>query len=220
MRRATVWAGLPVVALALTGCSVGETRQDVAYGVDQPVRVLVVEGSTGDIEVVGGGDAVSVTERQEYRGAAPQTRHRVEDGTLTLSYSCGDCSVDYRVRVPEGTVVRLSSSTGDVRVSGLAGAVDAQTGTGSVEASGLGPASVRLESGTGDVVASFRAAPREVTASSSTGDVRVVVPGGQPYAVDADSGAGDVRVDLARSAGAERRISARTGAGDVTVSGA
>ncbi|MCP2309771.1 hypothetical protein FHR36_002904 [Kitasatospora paracochleata] len=222
MRRAWAWVGVAAVAAgALAGCSIGpQQHREVAYGVDEPVRVLVVQGATGDIEVVGGGSAVKVVERHQYRGKDPEAVHRVADGTLTLSYRCSDCSVGYRVEVPEGTVVQLHNSTGDVRVSGMAGRVEAESSTGQVVAKGLKASSVRLESSTGDVSASFADAPAEVTATSSTGSVRVTVPAGRAYAVEAETGTGDVHIGVERSAAAERRITARTGTGDVTVAGA
>jgi len=222
LARVAMYAGITavVVGAGVSGFwAAGEESRDVAYGVDQAVRVLVVEGSTGDVEVVGGGSGVQVVERQEFRGKAPEASHVVADGTLTLTYRCGDCSIGYRVRVPEGTVVRVHGSTGDVRLTGLTGEVLAETSTGTVVAKGLGSTSARLASSTGDVSASFTAAPTEVTATSSTGSVQVTVPSGQPYAVDASTAVGDVRVSVPRKADAGRSIEARTATGDVTVSG-
>ncbi|GAA0662190.1 hypothetical protein GCM10010193_11790 [Kitasatospora atroaurantiaca] len=222
LARVAMYAGITavVVGAGVSGYWLEEKEsRDVAYGVDQAVRVLVVEASTGDVEVVGGGGGVQVVERQEFRGKAPVATHEVTGGTLTLTYHCGDCSVGYRVRVPEGTVVRVHGSTGDVRLTGLTGEVVAESSTGTVVAKGLGSTSARLVSSTGDVSASFTTAPTEVTATSSTGSVRVTVPSGQPYAVDASTGVGDVQVSVPRKVDAGRSIEARTATGDVTVNG-
>ncbi|GAA4853267.1 hypothetical protein GCM10023235_33170 [Kitasatospora terrestris] len=214
-----MWVAAGTVAVGvLAGCSIGpEQRREIAYGVDGPVRALVVEGATGDVEVVSGGSALTVVERHRYRGRAPEAVHQVVDGTLTVSYRCSDCSVGYRVEVPEATAVTVHNSTGDVRITGPAGRVEARSSTGRVVARGLTASAVRLESSTGEVRASFEDAPAEVTATSATGSVEVTLPTGRTYDVDARSGTGEVRVGVERSTSAPRRVTARSGTGDVTV---
>ncbi|MFJ9946990.1 DUF4097 family beta strand repeat-containing protein [Kitasatospora sp. NPDC091207] len=210
------------VLLGTAGCLPGgdDERRDVGYAVDEPVRVLVVEARTGGVTVRGGGEAVKVTEHQSYRGAAPRSSHEVKDGTLTLRYDCEDCGVGYEVDVPAGTVVRVGTETGGVRLTGLAAEVDVRAGTGGVEASGLTSPVVRLRTGTGGIDVSFAGSPDTVEVRAETGGVRVRVPAGEAYAVDASAGAGGVSVEVPRWPGAARTISARTEAGGVTVSGA
>ncbi|MFG3056469.1 DUF4097 family beta strand repeat-containing protein [Kitasatospora sp. NPDC048239] len=222
MKRALGAMAITVAVLGgMSGCLLDdEERRDVGYGVAEPVRVLVVEGHTGGITVRGGGDAVRVTEHQNYRGAAPRSSHVVQDGTLTLTYDCEDCGVGYEVDVPAGTRVRVGSETGGVRLSGLAGEVEAKVGTGGVEANGLTSRVVRLTTGTGGIEASFAAGPDTVEARAETGGVTVRVPAGQAYAVDASAGTGGVSVEVPREPGAARSITARTGTGGVTVRGA
>ncbi|MFF1903399.1 DUF4097 family beta strand repeat-containing protein [Kitasatospora sp. NPDC058218] len=208
------------VLFGMSGCLLDdEERRDVDYGVGEPVQVLVIEGRIGGITVRGGGDAVKVAEHQNYRGAAPRSSHEVRDGTLTLRYDCDDCGVGYEVDVPAGTRVRVSAETGGVRLTGLAGEVEAKVGTGGVEASGLTSPVVRLSTGTGGIEASFAGSPDTVEARAETGGVRVRVPAGEAYAVDASAGTGDVSVEVPRRPGAVRSITARTGTGGVTVGG-
>ncbi|MFD9591506.1 DUF4097 family beta strand repeat-containing protein [Kitasatospora sp. NPDC059973] len=209
------------VLAGVSGCLPGdEQRRDVGYGVDGPVRELVVEGRTGGVTIRGGGEAVRVTEHQNYRGAAPTSSHEVRDGTLTLRYDCDDCGVGYEVDVPAGTRVRVGTETGGVRLTGLAAEVEVKAGTGGVEASGLTSPVVRLSTGTGGIEASFAGSPTTVEARARTGGVRVRVPAGQAYAVDASAGTGDVSVEVPRAAGAARSITARAETGGVTVGGA
>ncbi|MEW1906895.1 DUF4097 family beta strand repeat-containing protein [Kitasatospora sp. NPDC085895] len=205
---------------ALVGCLAEDHRRDVGYRVTEQVRTLVIEGETGDVEVTGGATGIEVTEQQTYRGSAPEASHTVADGTLTLSYRCpdGDCGVGYKVRVPAGTVVKVHDSTGSIRLTGLSGEVEARTGTGGITAALSSPV-VRLAAETGDVAVSLDGGVRRVEAVSSTGDVRVRVPGGRPYAVDSASDTGAVKVSVDRSAGAGSTITARTETGDVTVEG-
>ncbi|MEV4611714.1 DUF4097 family beta strand repeat-containing protein [Kitasatospora sp. NPDC049258] len=212
-----------LVVLGMSGCFIGEDEhRDVAYGVAEPVRVLVIEGHTGDIRVVGGADGVRVTEHLSYRDQAPAATHTVADGTLTLGYRCpdGDCGVGYEVRVPAGTQVRVVNSTGGVRLSGLTAAVDAATSTGSIEAEALAGAVVRLSTDTGDVAVDFAAGPTGVQVKSDTGSVSVKVPRGEEYAVTAATGTGSVHVSVPRRDAAPRTITAHTGTGDITVAGA
>ena len=212
-----------VVAGGMSGCFLADGQERVVvYGVAEPVRTLVVQGHIGEISVRGGGPAVRVTERQTYRGAAPVAVHSTVDGTLTLTYSCPDdgCGVGYEVEVPAGTQVRVSNGTGGVALAGALGAVEARTGTGEVTASGLASPTARLETETGGVSAAFAVRPESVRATSQTGGVRVRVPGGAPYAVEAGARTGDVSVTVARDDAAPQRITARTETGSVTVSGA
>ncbi|WP_327677944.1 hypothetical protein [Kitasatospora sp. NBC_00458] len=208
------------VLLGSAGCyqDDGSEERTVSYGVAEPVRALVIEGRTGGIEVRAG-DAVRVVERQSYRGDAPDTRHEVRDGTLRLAYDCSDCGVGYQVTVPAGTVVRLSSETGGIRLHGLAGEVQAEVGTGGVEGTALTSPVVRVSADTGGIEVAFAASPTRVEARAVTGGVRVRVPDGEPYAVDAVAGAGDVEVGVPRQAGAARTITARTDTGGVAVTG-
>lgn len=209
-----------VVLIGMSGCLPGDDRRrDVGYGVDEPVRVLVVEGRTGGVTIRGGGEAVKVVERQSYQGAPPRSSHEVSDGTLTLRYDCDDCGIGYEVDVPAGTRVRVGSETGGVRLSGLAAEVEVKAGTGGVEASGLTSPVVRLSTVTGGIEASFTTSPSTVEARARTGGVRVRVPAGEEYAVDASAGTGGVSVEVPRRPGAARSITARTETGGVTVGG-
>ncbi|WP_457028925.1 DUF4097 family beta strand repeat-containing protein [Kitasatospora sp. P5_F3] len=221
MKRVLAGLGVAVAVVAgVTGCAAQEERE-VGYGVTEAVRVLVVDGGTGDVEVVGDGAEVRVTERQSYRGSAPEAEHQVVDGTLTLSYRCPEdgCGVSYQVRVPAGTVVKVRSGTGNVRLTGLTGEVEASAGTGGITAERLGGQKVQLTAGTGDVKAGFAVAPADVRVKAGTGSVRVTVPKGEEYAVEAATGTGSVDVQVPVRTVSERKIVARAATGDVTVSG-
>jgi hypothetical protein len=211
------------VALGCFGCSPLDGRdqhREVAYGIDQPVHAVVVNGKVGAIQVTGTGTAVRVTEDQSYRSAAPHADHQLAaDGTLTLGYRCpdGECGIGYRIEVPAGTAVRIESGTGPVRLDGLTAQVSAELGTGSITAVHLGPAGVALHTGTGDVTAQFAVAPASVAAGSSTGDVRVTVPGDEAYQVRAAADAGTAKVTVRQDGAAARTIAATSSTGDVTV---
>lgn len=196
-----------------------EEHRTVSYGVTDGVRELVIEGHTGGVVVMGGGTAVQVTEKQNYTGDAPRATHEVKDGVLRLTYDCDACGVGYDVQVPAGTKVTVRQTTGGVRLVGLAGEVDASVHNGGVEASGLTSQQVRLSATNGGVRADFAAAPTKVEATTSTGGVRLRVPAGAEYAVDARTGVGAVDLGIPSKAGAARSITVRAGTGGVTVSG-
>ncbi|MFD0347890.1 histidine kinase [Kitasatospora aburaviensis] len=103
--------------------------------------------------------------------------------------------------MPAGTTVRVTAETGGVRLSGLAGEVEATVSTGGVEASGLTSPTALLRSDTGGIEASFAAAPAKVEARAGTGGVRLRVPAGDAYAVDASAGTGGVDVAVPRQPG-------------------
>ncbi|WP_371518404.1 DUF4097 family beta strand repeat-containing protein [Kitasatospora sp. NBC_01300] len=223
MRR--VLGAMAITGAVLVGMSAclpfgdDQEHRTVDYGVSEPVRGLVVEAHTGGIVVTGGGDAVHVTEAQNYRGEAPRTTHGVKDGVLRLTYDCRGCGVGYTVQVPAGTKVRVTQETGGVRLVGLAAEVEVSVDTGGVEATRLTSQTVRLSTRTGGVRAEFAAAPVKVEAKAETGGVRVRVPTGEAYAVDAHAGAGGVELGIPSQPGAARSITARTGAGGVSVDG-
>ncbi|MFJ7908256.1 DUF4097 family beta strand repeat-containing protein [Kitasatospora sp. NPDC096204] len=211
------------VVLGMQGClpfGGEDEHRTLSYGVAEPVRELVVEGLNGGVVVNGGGDGVHVVERQNYSGDVPRSSHEVADGVLKLTYDCDHCGIGYTVQVPAGTTVRVKEGNGGVRLSGLAGEAEAEVTNGGVEADGLRSPKVRLTAVNGGVRADFAVAPSTVEASTTNGGVRLRVPAGEAYAVDARASVGGVDVGIPSKPGAERRITARADTGGVTVTGA
>ncbi len=221
-RTATATAiatAIAVAAVLLSACSTlaPDRHREVSYGLSAPVHKLVIEGHTGSVRVTGGGSTVSVTERQNYKSAPPHTTHTTTDGTLTLSYDCQDCGVDYDVRVPTGTTVTVTADTGDVSLTAIGGPVTASSDTGTVTGDQLATSQAHLTSETGDVRASFTHAPATVYAATQTGSVDVTVPPGTPYAVHASAQTGKVHTGVAQADNSPHVITAKAETGDVTV---
>lgn len=217
-------AGRAVVLVALvttaTACSTLQPRHQRSVGYDVAaagVRTVAVDSSTGSVTIVPGGSAIGVTEHWVYRGAAPRTSHVAAGGTLTLRSTCRDCQVDYTVRMPVADALRVDLGTGRVRLTGLTGAVTVSDETGDVTASGLGSSEAVLTTETGNVSAGFETAPETLRAGTATGDVRLTVPGGSTYAVDAHSDTGSVHVSVPRGEGGRHVLTARSETGDVSV---
>ncbi|MFE3498192.1 DUF4097 family beta strand repeat-containing protein [Kitasatospora sp. NPDC059160] len=210
------------VVLGMQGCLPfleSDEHRTVAYGVAEPVGELVVEGENGGVVVTGTGDSVHVVEKQSYRGSAPKSTHEVKDGVLRLGYSCDSCGVGYEVQVPAGTKVRIKEENGGVRLTGLSAAVEAAVENGGVEATGLTSPTARLSATNGGVRADFAAAPSALEARVGNGGVRLRVPSGEAYAVDAQAGSGGADVGVPSRPGAAHSITARAETGGVTVSG-
>jgi hypothetical protein len=215
--------GLAVAGLSACSSTDQQQTKTVSYQESSPVQSLVVKGIVGDIQVIGGdGTSVSVTEKHRFDKTEPVASHTVVNGTLTLSYTCGDshCGVDYTVTVPAGTKVQVTDSTGDVRLSRLAGTVQATTGASQISADGLTSPQVQLTTTTGDITVGFTRAPSSVTANVITGDVQFTVPTSVKYAVDAHADIGEVHVDVPQDPDGANKIYAKVGTGNVTVTNA
>jgi hypothetical protein len=206
--------------------------------VPAPAR-LTIDDEEGDVTVVGEArDDVLVETRLRWTGARPRVRVVPVDGVLRLTGSCdrldvrlvaddewrwgSECAVSYRVRVPAALDVRVATGTGDVRLEGLRGALDAETRAGSVTAVALRSPHVTLRaSGPGDVRASFAAVAGAVDVRAARGDVRLALPAGRYHlAADAPRGRAWVGAGIDADAASRRTVSASAGGGDVIVDAA
>ena len=165
--------------------------------------------------------------------------HRIAGNTLNLRGACplfnSMCTVDYTVRLPRNTSVkvdssggdvlvshldgdiRLSSSGGDIRVSETTRRLQLFSSGGDIRAELVRSSDVTASSSGGGVRLSFVSAPMKVDASSSGGDVRVEVPrDAAAYAVDASSSGGDTRVKVKTDPQSKHRVKLRSSGGGVT----
>jgi hypothetical protein len=190
---------LAVVAGALAVVSVAFDRTTVKrHAIKGPVSAIVVKSGAGDVDLVPAGARLEVRETQHYVLTKPKFEQAVAGGVLTIKSDCNTtflrCYADLRVTVPPGATVTVEADSGDV------------------DATGIGPRSARLHSGSGDV--RLRLVGRQLLASAQTdsGDVDVVTAAA--LTIDAQSDSGDVTVD---AGGSPRRTAARSDSGDVTV---
>lgn len=228
-------------ALALSGCyvDVGQLEHRTStYSISPPVQTLVVNDQVGDVNVTGGAGRISVTERISYRHKLPDTTRDVRAGSLTLNSNCPvneTCSVEYHVRVPTGTTVRINDSVGNIRLAALSGQVNVRTkaggidlrslsGTvqvtdhaGSINGSGVSSASATLSTSVGGIDVTFSAAPAAVAATVSVGSITLRLPRGVSYAVHADTTVGSTHVTVPQASSSAHIITAHTRTGSVTV---
>lgn len=211
------------VAVAVPAACVALDQQyhtTVSYGAGQAaVTTLVVDDSSGNVQVTGGASALSVTEHQSYRDAPPASTHSVSDGTMTLDFRCptDDCGIDYDVQVPNGIAVQITSSAGDVTLDKVGGNIKVTSDAGDITATGLTARTARFNDSAGDLLIGYAAVPGSVFANSEAGDVTVFLPGSGFYKVAADSDAGTVHVTVPQSGTAPNSITATSDAGDVAV---
>jgi hypothetical protein len=192
--------------------------------VSSPVTGLVVRGSVGAVSITGGDrSTVAITAHLVYRGSAPVLTRRVTGGVLELGYRCPsrsrDCGVSFDLTVPRGLGTTVRLEVGQIRLSGLSGAITASTGVGQIQASGMSGPRVRLTTGPGMISAGFTVPPQQIVASSGIGSVTIRVPSGTAYRVTASTQVGSVRVSVPRAAASSHVIRATTGTGTVTITG-
>jgi Toastrack DUF4097 len=242
-RRTAALAALTgcTAALAVGGCQVdtGQLKHQAhTYAVSSPVHTLVINDWVGDVHVTGGAGQVSVTERISYRHQLPATTHAVRAGTLTLTGTCPvhqPCDVEYHVRIPPATMVRIDDQVGNIRLTALtgqvvvhtraggmalrslSGAVQVSDRAGSISGSGMSSASAALSTNVGSIDVSFSAAPATVAATTSVGSISLRLPRGVAYAIHASATVGSVHVAVPRASSSAHSITARTQTGSVTI---
>jgi hypothetical protein len=205
---------------------------------------IVFEAGGNDVEVLGGAAPGKVEIIREYRwgmGASKPSPNESWTGD-TLEISDADCnglswrcSIDYVVRVPDGTDVTIDSGSGDIVVAGALGTLDLEAGSGDIDGQGLESEKVVVHTGSGDIDLGFAAgepnvearagsgsidldlptAPSALNVRTGSGDVQIDVPETEPFQIDVQTGSGDQDVELADSPDADRLIRVETGSGDV-----
>ncbi|MFB6477936.1 DUF4097 domain-containing protein [Streptomyces virginiae] len=231
--------------LLLAGCSFSGSFADGAYRtatadatVAEAVTAVKLTGvRSGSIAVTPGtGPGVTIKRTVHYRGdTVPKTGQKVTGGVLTFSKDCsGDCYVDYRLEVPAAATVDLESSSGEITVTGVAGAevesdsggvtaeriggpLKVRTSSGGITATGLSGPSAEVRSTSGDAHVDFTKAPSSVLAETTSGDVTLKAPRA-PYAIKVSTDSGDRDITLPDDPSATSPLSVKTSSGDIHIS--
>lgn len=201
----------------------GDRTTETSDETHPAVSRLVVDSDAGNIEILpGSDDASEVTSVLRWSGdARPEVTQTVEGDTLRITSRCprldGEhCSTDFTVKLPVTAAVEATVAAGGVKVRDLRGTQRLTSSAGNVSATGLRAPDVRVEAKAGSIDLEFADAPQTVDAQSKAGNVRIALPSG-PYRIDAGTVAGRVKVGVDQDQGADRRITARTVAGSVTI---
>lgn len=207
----------------------------------EPFSAVSVDLGSSDITIAGA-ERTRLVRRIAWSGPGdvPEVDAPVViDGELVLDQSCQGpliCEVEWAIEVPAEVSVRVhlgsgdaavrcvdgditvETGSGDIDVDTIAGDLDASTGSGDIDVRAASGAIVRAESGSGDVTLEILEAG-EVAATTGSGDVSIAAPAGA-WALDLSTGSGDLDVErISDDPRAGRRLTARTGSGDVAVSG-
>lgn len=208
-----VLAGITAAGLAgalLSGCGLATQEfADEDTGIGPGVKRVLLSQESGAV-VIRTGERASVRREVHHTGDKPGASHRVEGDTLILEGCEQDhCWIDYEVVVPAGFAlagdvasgdvtaegarsVDLRSSSGDVTVRGVSGAVAVAASSGRVELTDVGEnASVEVQSGDVGVLG----VRGDATVRSSSGTVTVTGAAGK---VDVEATSGDVAIDAAQ----------------------
>jgi hypothetical protein len=226
-RRIVLLAALGL--LVLSGAAFGlsealDRTTDTRSTLTAQVRKIVVRSDVGDVDVRAGLTRdVTIDRHDTWVMDRPKVSERYADGVLTIRSRCGGlksvlrCRSDLRIDAPPEVDVTVRADTGDVDLRGLSGRADIQTDAGDIRTHRLEPVTVRATTDAGDVSLDLFGQPTRAQATTDGGDVWVTVPYG-PYHVDADSSAGNVKVEgLIRDDLAPQAIAAVTDNGNITV---
>ena len=221
------WVVLGVgAALLVGGLNVGrgvgsvEEHTSLTHAVTG-IRVTI---DAGDVEVSGGAPVGTVElTRRVPRGtdSSSTAGESWNGGTLVIDSGPGcaplgfGCSVDYTLRVPDGTTVAIDTGSGDLTLGGRLGAVDVKSDSGDIKAEQLQSTTLATRTGSGDIDLGLSQAPTALTATTGSGDVDVNVPAGDAYAVDVQRGSGDEHVTVKTDPTSSRKVRIETGSGDV-----
>ncbi|HEY4379656.1 MAG TPA: DUF4097 family beta strand repeat-containing protein [Acidobacteriaceae bacterium] len=193
-------SGAPTVSI-----STGAGTIHVTAGTDNQVHIVGhVRSRDGDDSAV------------KQIAAAPPIAQ--SDNTITIGASQGNSdlyrhvSIDYDVTTPRSTVLTARSGSGDVGVAGLAGALSANSGSGSLHLTVTGTADVKAQTGSGSinldgVAAGLRAGTgsgsievigspnADWTLRTGSGNIHLKVGNNARFTLDASTGSGSVHVD-------------------------
>ncbi|MFC9975688.1 DUF4097 domain-containing protein [Spirillospora sp. NPDC127200] len=188
---------------------------------------------SGRVTVRGGAAGASLRRTLKYRDDRPDgPTHRVRDGVLTLT-GCGSrCSVDYTVQLPAGIPVsggtssgsisltrvgpvEVTTSSGSIRLDGIAGTVKARTSNGRIEAGDLRGTGIDVQTSNGAIKLA-PATAQNVRAKTSNGEITVTAPAGR-YRISTRSSNGDRNITVPNDPSAAHVLDLTTSNGDITV---
>jgi Putative adhesin len=178
-----------------------------------PVHSLQVSTDSGSVTVTGTSGAV-VTDERVGNSMVPAP-HKLSDGALTVGSSGGSHS--YYIEVPKSAAVNATTTNGAIRLTSLAGPVQATAASGTVSGQDLSAQNATFSSHTGSIDSSFGAPPKNIAATAQTGSVILRVPRSASYEVSAHSGRGASQVLVPKSTSAPHVITATAGSGPVMV---
>jgi hypothetical protein len=182
---ATFAAGV-VLMLAGCGSSLDPTAEHFTDSRTISAKIDAVRLDSAGAVTIAATDSstTSIQRTVYYHGDRPGSTVSTSGEQLLLGPCGSECTVDYVIAVPRGSVVTGHNTDGTVSLNGLA-SVDVGTGTGDVRVADV-PGRVQVQSTTGTVVLS---SVGPVQVRTSTGSIELSGVSGQ---VDAEATTGSV----------------------------
>jgi hypothetical protein len=248
-RRGVLAIGVPIV-LALIGftgfslvADIGQASYPVSYSIPVSAGHTSLRTGGGDLTVRPTGTSATgrLTGTVHYSLERPSLAVNKTARGTDVSFHCrltfGNCSLDATLAIPASTALSLSSSGGNLSVSGITSDVSMSTGGGDVTVTGL-PGHLRLNTsggningnaltskivsagtGGGDVTLTFASVPQNVHITTSGGNINVVLPHGSTrYSLHTSTAGGNISDGTVPvDSSSPNVITATTGGGDITV---
>jgi DUF4097 and DUF4098 domain-containing protein YvlB len=139
--------------------------------------VVAVDDSSGDVKVIGWDqDRVEVTTTRsawsddDLHRLSTKVEPRGDSFSIAAVYPshCMNCDVSFEIRVPSRANVTIATSSGDVRISSIAGPAHVDSSSGDVTLKNIG-GEIHVHSSSGDVT--LDGAQSSVDAVTSSGDI-------------------------------------------------
>jgi Putative adhesin len=205
---------------------------------------LVIDGngSTSSVRITAGAPGRVEVDRTVFHDIQrPPVTQRMERDHLQLGLRCPNfmvvrCESRYELKVPPSVSLKIDVPDGEIRVSGINGAMDLRSDSGAItlqggsgttklasndgaiRASRLAATTVEASSDSGRIALDLALVPQRVAATSRDGSIRIQVPAGPTaYDVRASSTDGRVTVAVPTADDSPRRISATSDSGGVVV---
>ena len=226
MRSRGIGLATVLVLAGAVGCSGGDDpvvhTAEQSYDVTEPVTTVLLDARMASVTVDAADGPVTVTETLRYSGTKPTVSHQIADGALQLTETgCGGarlrCDVDYRIRVPARTALRVTTTAGAVTVRGLAGQLVVSSDAGAINGQELTADRATVSTRAGAAKLQFAEPPAQVEATSELGAIEVRLPGDRSYAVNVSTKAGGSDVSVDQDAASAHKITVKTTVGAVRV---
>jgi DUF4097 and DUF4098 domain-containing protein YvlB len=230
--------GVAVTACKVVTVTISTEQQSQTY--QKQINRIELDLEAGNITLSpGDSSSVRVGRTLHWRSTKPTIEESFSDQTMRVRVTCPQsdgCSADFTIEAPAGVSVQAKTQAGDVKITDISGALDIAnsagdirvtnaigevriTGdSGQISGTGLHSHTLTAKTDSGDIELAFTDAPQTVDATTQSGDVTVTVPHTTgDYRVQADTNSGRRTVSVGVNSSSSRSITARTDAGDVTI---
>ena len=245
-RRWSLVLGLPFVLAAIVDggfqcvALVGQDSYRIAP-ITAPIGNKVSVGvGNGDITVVPGtGKQAVLSGVVNYSLFRPVVKwEHTGTGTFLVGPNCfwvGNCGATLTLATPVGEAVHATSSSGNVVVRNLTGALNLDdasgditldyvsgplvlsASSGDITGTDISATKVQANDSSGDVNLSFDRAPHDVDVSDASGDITVAVPANVSYSVVAHADSGSSNINVPTNPLSHNAIHLSDDSGDISV---